>query len=186
MMRVEGTCGRIFRGFRRFGTASALVAAALVLTACGSGQSTQPAVSDPPGQNMTLRSKRPDPSSTDAHPLANLLGDPVFAALPPGSTKTGEQQIPAHNHPVIFGSGGTFGAGCEIDFTSTAPVPDVYADLERRAKAAGWDAVAKDSDGRTAQWVKAYPDGSKGNIAVERLNPEKPAPPYKYKLVGSI
>lgn len=98
---------------------------------------TQPAVSDPPGQNMTLRSKRPHPSSTDAHPLANLLVDTVFAALPPGSTKTGEQKIPAHKDPVIFGSGGTYGAGYDIDFTSTAPAPDVYADLDRRARAAG-------------------------------------------------
>jgi hypothetical protein len=117
-------------------TASALLLCAVVVAGCGSGQSTQPAKSDPPGQNMTLKSKRPDPSSTDAHPLANLLGDPVFAALPPGSTKTREQRDPAHNDPVIFGSGGTFGAGYEIDFTSTAPVPDVYADLDRRARAA--------------------------------------------------
>jgi hypothetical protein len=46
--------------------------------------------------------------------------------------------------------------------------------------------VYKDRDGRVYQWVKAYPDGSEGILAVERLNPEKPAPPYKYSLVGSI
>ncbi|MGT2461410.1 hypothetical protein [Sinomonas atrocyanea] len=173
-------------GIRAFRAAVALVVGCSVLAGCGSGLSAQPARTDPPGQNMTLRSKRPDPSSTEARPLANLLSDPVFASLPPGSTKTGEQKDAAHNDPVIFGSGGTFGASYEIDFTSTAPASDVYADLDRRARAAGWDAVAKDSDGRTAQWVKAYPDWSKGDLAVERLNPEKAAPPYMYSLVGSI
>ncbi|MGY3566783.1 hypothetical protein [Sinomonas sp. RB5] len=173
-------------GIRALRAVSALVVGCVVLAGCGSGQSTQPARTDPPGQNMTLRSKRPDPSSTDAHPLANLLSDPVFASLPPGSTKTGEQKTPAHNDPVVFGSGGTFGASYEVDFTSTAPASDVYADLDRRARAAGWDAVAKDRDGRTAQWVRAYPDGSKGDLAIERLNSEKAAPPYRYVMTGSI
>lgn len=164
----------------------AFAAAAAVLLAGCASPAAQPTRSDPPGQNMTLRSKRPDPSSVEAHPLANLLGDPVFAALPPGSTKTGYSQNPAHNDPLIFGSGGSFGASYEIDFTSTAPLADVYADLDRRARAAGWDAVYKDRDGRTYQWAKAYPDGSEGGLGLERLNPEKGAPPYRYYLHGWI
>jgi hypothetical protein len=62
----------------------------------------------------------------------------------------------------------------------------VYADADRRARAAGWDAVGKDRDGRTSQWVKAYPDWSRGGLSLERLNPEKAAPPYSYSLIGSI
>jgi hypothetical protein len=160
MMLVDGACRRTFRRLGVLGTAAALMTGVILLAGCGSGLSPQPARTDPPGQNMTLKSTRPDPSSTDAHPLANLLGDPVFATLPPGSTKTGEVKTPAHNDPVIFGSGGTFGASYEIDFTSTTPEADVLADIDRRARAAGWDAVGKDRDGRASQWAKAYPDGS--------------------------
>lgn len=134
---------------------------------------------------MTLKSTRPDPRSTDANPLANLVADPVFASLPPGSTKTGEQKDAAHSEPPVFGAGGTFGSGYEVDFTSTAPAADVYADVDRRAQAAGWDTVAKGPNGWVSQWAKAYPDGSRGELALARLNPEKAAPPYSYSLIGS-
>lgn len=124
---------------------------------------------------------RPDPMSTAAHPLERLLSDPLFATLPPGATKTGEERIPPHNEPVIFGSGGTFGAAYVIDFTTSAPPDSVNEYFAQRAAADGWRPVY-----RSSAWSKVYPDGVTSWFSVDRMSPEKSAPPYWYSLIGSI
>ena len=177
------------RGAGKLGASPWMVLGTLVLlTGCATNAGApQPGVTGG-GQNSTLTqaSKRPDPSDPAAHPLENLLADPIFAALPPQSDKTGEKKVPAHNDPVVFGSGGSFGASYAVDFTSTAPPEEVYADLTQRAAASGWMPGAPDRNGRTVQWAKAYPDGSRGSVILFAHDQQKTSPPYTYSLDGSI
>lgn len=162
------------------------VGAGILLAGCGTNGGAPPGATGG-GQNSTVQaSKRPDPSDPAAHPLGTLVADPLFTVLPPQSKKTSERQIPAHNDPIVFGSGGSFGAGYRVEFTSTAPPQDVYADVAKRAAAGGWMPEDTDAKGRTVKWGKAYPHGSRASVMFFALDQDGPSPPYTYSLNGSI
>jgi hypothetical protein len=123
-----------------------------------------------------------DPGNRRLHQLA---AEPVLQQLPPGSTKLGEQQVPAHWVTPAFGAGGSQGALVEVTFTSTASIVDVYTDIRRRAEASGWVAVTSDSTGLTNAWSKPYSDAVIASLRLSRVDPRRTAPPITYSLAAS-
>lgn len=155
----------------RSGGLAAVVLAAAALTGCTTASSLQIA---PGGRNGTTL---PTPNSPVAPAFYNLATDLFFVTLPPGATRTG-QKCP---RPTSAQSG-----DCSIDFTSTLPPQDVYADFARRAAQTGWMPEQKDRDGRTTSWTKTFSDGSSAHILLSPDNPTKASPPYLYSIKGSV
>lgn len=113
------------------------------------------------------RPGNPDPGN---HRLHALAADPVFGVLPPGATRTGRQETPAHRDPqgsVFDGSGaGWYGPSVILSFTSRQPVRDVYRFYEEQAAKAGWAPGERIWAGFPLTWRKSI-GGKPANLNLQ-------------------
>jgi len=164
-------------------TASAAVLSCFLLAGCGptltgtvtggnsagSATSTPHSDSDPVGRKLNL-----------------LATDPALVNLPAGLVRTYGQQTPAHYEPPGFGSGGSFGAGVTVTFTSTASPADVYKAIGEDAARTGWVAKGSGPTGLANRWVKTYPDGTPATLTLSSEDPNAATLTHSYSLNGGI
>ncbi|MGN7201416.1 hypothetical protein [Arthrobacter sp. SAFR-044] len=140
------------------------------------------------GRNST--SSATSTPHTDSDPgdrKLNLLAtDPALVNLPAGLVRTSVQRTPAHYETRGFGSGGSFGAGVTVTFTSTASPADVYKAIAENAACNGWVAKGSNSAGLTNRWLKTYPDGTLATLFLGSEDPNAVSPTHTYSLNGGI
>jgi hypothetical protein len=159
-----------------------------LLSGCGIQAGTPSPAGTVTGRNSTGTASSTPHSDSDPgdRKLHMLAADPVLAELPAGLAKTDEKQIPAHYETPGFGSGGSFGAGVSVTFTSAASIPDVYRMIGENAVRNGWVAKAADSTGMTNRWLKTYPDGSPATLILTCKDQNATATTRSCTLDGGI
>lgn len=96
------------------------------------------------------------------------------------------KQTPAHYETPGFGSGGSFGAGLTVTFTSTANPSDVYKAIGENAARNGWVAKGSSPAGLANRWLRSYPDGTPATLVLSSEDPNAAAATHSYSLDGGI
>ncbi len=159
-----------------------------LLTGCAiSGNISSPA-GTVTGRNSTETASSTPHSDSDPgdRKLQMLAADPVLAELPAGLVKTDEKQTPAHYETPGFGSGGSFGAGVSVTFSSAASISDIYKMIGENAVRNGWVAKAADSTGMTNRWLKTYPDGTPATLILSCKDHNATTATHSCSLDGGI
>lgn len=140
------------------------------------------------GRNSTsTATSTPHSDSDPGNRKLNLLAtDPALVNLPAGLVRTSVQQTPAHYETPVFGSGGSFGAGLTVTFTSTAIPADVYKAIGENAVRNGWAAKGSNPAGLANKWLKIYPDGTPATLLLFTEDTNAATATHSYSLNGGI
>lgn len=140
------------------------------------------------GRNSTsTATSTPHSDSDPGNRKLNLLAtDLALVNLPAGMVRTSVQRSPAHYETPVFGSGGSWGAGLTVTFTSNASPSDVYKAVGENAARNGWVVKGSTSDGLANRWLKTYSDGTPATLVLSSEDPNATTATHTYSLNGGI
>jgi len=161
--------------------AGACVLACCLLAGCGPTLTGTVTGRNSTGSAASTPHSDSDPGDRKLYLLAT---DPALVNLPAGLVRTSVQQTPAHYETPLFGSGGSFGAGVTVTFTSTTSPSDVYKAIGENATRNGWVVKGSGPTGLANRWLKTYPDGTPATLTLSSKDPNAATPTHSYSLDG--
>lgn len=122
------------------------------------------------GCSSVLGGGSPSNSDPGGRKLAQLRGDPVFGAVPPGATAQPVLATTATHRPAGLDGGGDDAPAVSRNLTSSAASASVFAFYDQLATAHGWTMVGRNYAGQPSSWRKTYPTGLKAVLQLIDLD----------------